>query len=140
MYCKCRPESFCPIVGYQELNTPAVGNKMIAPTFVSVSSETSCTLADIKVTGYPALTYNTKTKKWQGGCQGGKFAVQILTSSGTCEAEYFWIDNGTLTPGWYADDVGTAIGGGASSVSIPAGMGLWTQGSGYVLNIPAPEL
>ena len=106
---------------------------------VGNSSPVDLTLADLTVTGYTAPSQNAKGN-WINGCAGGKFVVTKLTTSGTSDGDYFWIDNGTLTAGWYASATGTAIEGGASTVSIPAGQGLWVQGSGYTLNIPAPEL
>ena len=115
-------------------NTVAVGK-----VAVGNSSPVDLTLADLTVTGYTAPEKNSKGK-WTGGCVGGEFVATKLTTSGTADANYYWIDNGTVGPGWFADSDGGAIVGGAISVTIPAGQGLWTQGSGYTLNIPAPEL
>ena len=105
-------------------------------------------LSDLIVEGYGAsATYNPTKKKWEGGCTGGKFILEKLTPNGTHEVSYYWIDfgkakdaEGKIGPGWFADDVGTPIDGGADSVKIPAGQGYWTYGSGYKLVIPAPEL
>jgi hypothetical protein len=127
------------VVGYQELETVSVGKVMVAPTFLNANQSDKCFLSDLKVTGYTAPSKNSKGA-WTGGCAGGEFMIEKLTTSGTRDAAYYWIDNGTLTAGWYSTAEGDAIEGGASKVSIPAGIGLWTQGSGYILNIPAPEL
>ena len=123
------------------VNTLDVAYPTVAVGKVAIgnSSPVELTLADLTVTGYDAPTLNSKGK-WQGGCGAGKFMVTKLTTSGTADANYYWIDNGTIGPGWFVDGNGTAIEGGAVTVKIPAGLGLWTQGSGYTLNIPAPEL
>jgi hypothetical protein len=106
---------------------------------VGNSSPVDLTLADLTVTGYEAPYKNSKGK-WVGGCQAGKFIVEKLTTTGTRDVAYYWIDNGTIGPGWFATSAGDSIEGGAEKVSIPAGQGLWTAGSGYTLVIPAPEL
>jgi hypothetical protein len=91
------------------------------------------------VAGYTAPYKNSKGK-WVGGCQGGEFIESKLTTAGTEDVSYYWIENGTIGPGWFADKNGTAINNGADNVIITAGQGLWTAGSGYTLVIPAPEL
>lgn len=106
---------------------------MIAPTFLGVNSETGCTLADLSVTGYDAPTWNDDEEEYEGGCSGGEFILSLLTSSGTYQARYYWIDDGDTTPGWYASMGGTAIFGGASSVALPAGQGVWVLGRGMKL-------
>ena len=123
------------------VNTLDVAFPTVAVGKVAVgnSSPVDLTLADLTVTGYTAPEKNAKGK-WTGGCGGGEFMVTKLTTSGTADANYYWIDNGTVGPGWFATAEAGAIEGGAISVKIPAGLGLWTQGSGYTLNIPAPEL
>ena len=94
------------------------------------------TLADLTVTGYDAPVYDENRDRWSGGT-AGKFYLQFLTSAGKMEIGYKWYDNGTKT-GWY-DSKGTAKVD-ASQVSIQAGKGLWCQGNGLTLVIPAPEL
>ena len=126
-------------MGYQELNTDATGKKMVVPTFLNVGESNKVSLADLKVSGYTAPSKNAKGK-WVNGCQGGEFIASKLTTAGTEDVSYYWIDNGTIGPGWFASSSGTAIEGGANNVTIPAGQGLWTFGSGYKLIIPAPEL
>ena len=96
------------------------------------------TLGKLVVTGYDAPEWNEEDEEYTGGCNG-TFVVQFLTSSGTVEASYRWYDNGEVAPGWYNNN-GSAISGGATSVDIPAGQGLWVQGRGMTLPIPAPEL
>ena len=96
------------------------------------------TLGKLVVTGYDAPEWNEEDEEYTGGCNG-TFVVQFLTSSGTVEASYRWYDNGEVAPGWYNNN-GSAISGGATSVDIPAGQGLWVQGRGMTLTIPAPEL
>ena len=119
-------------MGYAQNTANASGNTMMAPTFLSVGSETGCTLADLTVTGYdPAVEVDED--EWEGGCAGGEFILSLLTSSGTYEARYYWIDDGDVTPGWYANAGGKAITGGASSVAIPAGQGVWVLGRGMKL-------
>ena len=127
------------VVGYQELNTDATGKKMVVPTFLNVGESNKVSLADLKVTGYTAPSKNSKGK-WVNGCQANEFVASKLTNAGTAEVSYHWLDTGTIGPGWFADEAGIAIEGGANGVTIPAGQGLWTAGSGYKLVIPAPEL
>ena len=128
-------------MGYQELGTESVGNKMVVPTFLNVSESNKVSLSDLKVTGYTAPTWDSKSKKYIGGCVGGKFLMNKVDESGLAipGCKYYWIDNGTVGPGWFADTIGTAIEEGADSVKIPAGLGLWTFGSGYRVTFPAAE-
>ena len=129
-----RPSRFQFIVGYLGNTANASGNTMMAPTFLSVNSETGCTLADLAVTGYDApKLIDEEEGEWDGGCAGGDFVLNFLTSSGTLEARYYWIDDGDSAAGWYASSMGAAISGGASSIAIPAGQGVWIHGSGMTL-------
>ena len=96
------------------------------------------TLGKLTVSGYDAPVWNEEDEEWVDGCDG-TFVVQFLTTSGTVAAKYAWYDNGELAKGWYNAN-GSAIPGGASTVSIPAGQGMWIQGRGMTLTIPAPEL
>lgn len=113
---------------------------MMAPTFLTVGSATGCTLADLTVTGYDAPTWNDEDEEYEGGCAGGDFVLNFLNANGSYAARYYWIDDGDNAPGWYASAMGAAISGGAASVSLPAGKGVWVLGNGLTLNIPAPEL
>ena len=69
-----------------------------------------------------------------------------LNANGVAEETYYWIHFGKkgnpdpIGPGWFADDVGTPIEGGADKVKVPAGQAYWTSGSGCKLIIPAPDL
>jgi hypothetical protein len=123
------------VVGYQELDTVASGKKMVVPTFVNVNEGGQWSLADLKVAGYEAPYKNAKGK-WVGGCQTGEFFVEKLTTAGTRDVAYYWLDNGTIGPGWFADEAGTVIEGGAEKVKFDAGTGLWTAGNAYKL-VPA---
>ena len=96
-------------------------------------------LSDLTVTGYTAPYKNNKGK-WVEGCQANKFILSRLTVFGTEDVSYHWLDTGTIGPGWFASSSGDAIEGGANNVTIPAGQGFWTAGSGFKLVIPAPEL
>ena len=98
------------------------------------------TLAKLTVTGYDPAEWNEDDEEFEGGCAGGDFILNFLTSSGTLDARYYWIDDGETGPGWYATALGGAIAGGATSVNFPAGQGVWVLGRGMYLNIPAPEL
>lgn len=95
---------------------------MIAPTFLKVGDAKQYSLAELKVTGYTPADQD-------GGCYGGDIIIHQLNASGYYEdAMYYWIDDGYTAgakAGWYADLDGTPIPGGAESVSIPAGKGLW---------------
>ena len=133
-------------MGYQEIGTASSGNVLVSPTFLNVGESNKVTLADIKVTGYtpPEWKKQGKAEMNVGGCRGA-FAIQTLTTSGTKDQAYYWLDYTTsattkVGPGWFADANATPISGGADSVVLDAGKGLWVQGSGYNLIIPAPEL
>ena len=96
------------------------------------------TLGRLTVSGYSAPEWNEEDEEYTGGCDG-TFVIQFLTTSGTVAAKYAWYDNGEVTPGWYNSN-GSAISGGATTVAISAGKGMWITGRGMTLNIPAPEL
>ena len=113
---------------------------MAASSFATVSvGNGSCSLADLSVTGYDAPVWDDDEEDYVGGCPGS-FVLQFLTSSGTTESTYYWVDNGEVGPGWFSSKGGAAIDGGTSTVALPAGKGMWIQGRGMTLNIPAPEL
>ena len=122
-------------MGYQELNTDATGKKMVVPTFLNVGESDQWSLADLKVTGYTAPSKNSKGK-WVNGCRANQFIVSKLTTAGTSEVSYHWLETGEIGPGWFADETGAAIPGGAESVKFDAGTGFWTFGSDYKL-VPA---
>ena len=95
------------------------------------------------VTGYSPSYYDDDEEDYLGGVKGGAFVLNFLGATGLAEKRYYWIEQEAksgITAGWYADENGGAIEGGASSVSVPAGQGLWVRGGGLTLNIPAPEL
>ena len=131
-----------PIVGYLGNDMNASGATMAAGSFAAVSAvDGSYTLADLTVTGYDAPVYDEEEEELiSGGVIGGQFLLRFLNSSGIAEARYYWIDDGEHAAGWYSSVGGDPISGGAASVSIPAGKGMWIAGSGLTLNIPAPEL
>lgn len=118
-------------MGYQNLETENSGKVMLAPTFINVSGEVR-TLADLTVTGYDAAV-EVDEDEWEGGCTGGQFFLSFLTTSGSDNGTYYWIDNGERAAGWYASMSGKAIPGGAESIEIPVGQALWTRGGGYKL-------
>ena len=117
-----------PIVGYQQNTANATRNTMMAPTFLSVTSTTGCKLSDLTVTGYDPYD----PEEGEGGCSGVDFVLQFLNANGSVAARYYWLDE-EVGPGWFADMNGTEISGGASSVSIPAGVAAWVIGSGKTL-------
>ena len=132
--------------GYKLVSAGSVSEEDLAFTTsaagnVAVGNGTpvDLTLARLYVDGYTAAK-EVDEDEWEGGCTAGQFVVRILTSTGAPSATYYWIDNGEVGPGWFINGRGTAIDGGAASVSIPAGQGLWVIGTGYTLNVPAPEL
>jgi hypothetical protein len=125
------------VVGFQENTANASGNTMMAPTFLTVGSETGCTLADLSVTGYTAPEWDDEEEEYTGGCPGGRFILNFLNSDGSNAARYYWIDNGETGPGWFFKADGTEISGGAASVPVPAGQGLWVLGRGMNLVIPS---
>lgn len=105
---------------------------MMAPTFIAVTAEKSCTLADLSVTGYDAPVYDPDMEETEGGCLGD-FVVQFLNGNGTTKMAYYWVDDDNGHKGWYASASGAAIDGGAASVTINAGDSLWTIGRGMTL-------
>ena len=132
--------------GYKLTSAGAVSTEdIVFPTrssgFNAIGNATpiDLTLAKLTVSGYSAPVWDEDEEDYVGGCPGS-FVVQFLTSSGTTESTYYWVDNGEVAPGWYVSRSGAAIEGGAATVEIPAGKGLWIQGRGYTLRIPAPEL
>ena len=128
------------VVGYQGQEANASGNTMMAPTFLSVNSATGCKLSDLTVTGYDAPEWIEEDEYYEGGCGAGDFVLQFLNANGSVAARYYWIDDGDVAPGWYANAGGKAITGGATSVPLSAGQGVWVLGRGMYLNFPAPEL
>ena len=95
-------------------------------------------LSDLTVDGYD-LPEKDDRGRWSKGTAGA-FDLQILNSRGETEVDYTWWDNGKKAKGWY-DGQGNAIPGGAESVEIPAGKGLWCAGDGKLkIRFPAPEL
>ena len=121
------------VVGYQGNTANATRNTMMAPTFLSVNSETGCTLADLTVTGYDAPVWDEEEGEYVDGCSGGDFILRFLNNDGSVAGAYYWIDDGETTPGWYANAGGKAITGGASGVEIPAGVAAWVNGKGMTL-------
>ena len=114
----------------------AGGQTMSAPTFLRVSSETGCTLADLSVTDYKAEYYDEGAEDNVGGVAPNAFVLMFLSSTGTASARYYWIDaplSKGISAGWYADAKGTAIEGSLSDITIEAGQALWVYGSGYKL-------
>ena len=101
-------------------------------------------LNDLSVTGYtpPQWKKSGPIYKNVGGC-AGDFKMATLTTQGIEDKAYYWFDICTSATekkvGWFAGD-GTELPGGSSAVKIPAGQGLWVQGAGNTLIIPAPEL
>ena len=118
------------VVGYQGLGTDSEGgNMMLAPTFLKVSESNTVTLADLKVSGYEPPAWekrgSDKKEKNYGGCIVNKFVAAKLTTAGTEEKSYTWLDyfkSGVrVGPGWFADGNATPIDGGAESVELDAG-------------------
>lgn len=133
--------------GYSLVSSGQVGTADIVFTTTSSGAvalgngtPVDLTLNKLYVTGYKTPVYDPEMDETDGGCLGGHFVVQFLTTSGATSASYYWIDDDNGHNGWYGSMGGSAIEDGASSVSIPAGQGLWVAGRGYSLRIPAPEL
>ena len=127
-------------MGYQELATEASGFKMVTPTFLKVSESNKVSLAELKVTGYTPPKWEKVGKAYMNvdGCTGLMFMMQTLTTSGSMDKQYVWLDymtsaTGRVGPGWFADANATPIEGGEGSVQIDAGGSLWISGSGLQL-------
>ena len=98
---------------------------MISPTFLGVTDETGCTLADLKVTGYT------------GGTTRGDFLIKLLGPTGVAEVQAYWVETSTVTAGWYANKLGTkALDQDPASIKVAAGRGLWCYGKGLTLVVP----
>ena len=122
-------------MGYAQQTANATRNTMMAPNFLNVNSATGCKLSDLTVTGYEPPVWMEEDEYFEGGCQGNDFILQFLNNDGSIAAKYYWLDNGELTPGWYATMGGGAIEGGADKVVIPAGTAAWTIGTGKKLQV-----
>ena len=107
----------------------------MTPNFLNVNSATGCKLSDLSVTGYDAPVWNEEDECYDNGCQGADFVLQFLNNNGSIADKYYWLDNGEMPAGWYADMDGGAIEGGASSVNIPAGTAAWVIGTGKKLQV-----
>ena len=122
------------VVGYKS-DTSAAGTDavMMTGSFGSVGSAVAgFTLADLRVTGYSAATYDPDWEEWEGGCGVGQFAIQELDGNGRTVATYYWVDNGALAAGWYSDLVGTPVAD-PSKVTFNPSNGLWVFGKGLQL-------
>ncbi len=106
---------------------------MMAPTFLSVNSETGCKLSDLTVTGYDAPEWIEEDEYYEGGCGAGDFVLQFLNANGSVASRYYWIDDGDTAAGWYSTIAAAPISGGAASVNIPAGTAAWVIGTGKTL-------
>ena len=125
-----------------EYKTDPVGNVAIG-NCMPISTK----LSDLTVTGYTPPEWKKSGKVFVnvGGCTGSAFVMQTLTTSGLKDQAYYWLDYTTsattkVGPGWFANPDGTPIEGGADKIILDPGKGLWVQGSGYNLIVPAPEL
>ena len=123
------------IVGYANIDTETgTSAGMRTAAFANIGlTGAKYTLADLSVTGYDAPEWDDDDEGYIKGCPGS-FQVQTLDGSGFTVDTYYWVDNGEVTPGWYASQNGkTAIPGGASSVELNPGESLWTFGKGMKL-------
>lgn len=109
------------------VKTASSGNMGIGNT-----TPVDVTLADLVVSGYDPYDEDAD----EGGTSG-EFRIQFLNGSGQTTATYAWYDDDTLPAGWYTRN-GGAIDGGAESVKIKAGEGVWATGKGLTLTIPSP--
>ena len=118
------------VVGYQEQTMNASGATMAAATFMNVTAaDGSFKLSDLKVTGYDAPVYDEdEGELLSGGVIKGAFSLQILNASGATEANYYWVDNGEIGPGWF--DMSNKS---CNSVALASGQGMWIMGNGLTL-------
>lgn len=127
------------VVGAGQVNTEEVRYPTIRAGHIALGNGTpvNLTLDDLSVTDYEAEC-----------CYGGDIIIHQLNPSGYYEsAMYYWIDDGDVAAGWYASLGGDPIEGGPTSVSIPAGKGLWVLQGGdtdpnykYRIVIPGVDL
>ena len=134
-----------PLVSAGEVSEfdTAFRTKTVGLCAIGNNTPVNLTLNKLFVTGYTESHYDEGEEDYIGGVKGGDFVLRFLDGSGRSETTYYWIEQQAgkgIAAGWYADANGTAIDGGASSISVPAGKGMWITGNGLYLNIPAPEL
>ena len=125
-----------------EIDT-AYQTKTVGLCAIGNNTPVDLTLNKLFVSGYTPSYYDENEEDYIGGVKGGDFVLRFLDPSGRSESTYYWIEQEAgkgIVAGWYADANGTAIDGGASSIPVPAGKGMWISGKGLYLNIPAPEL
>ena len=85
-------------------------------------------LSDITVSGYDPYDEDTD----EGGTSG-QFMIQFLNAQGKMTATYQWFDD-DVTTGWKSGGVVVD----PTTVTIPAGTGVWVKGAGLTLTIPTP--
>ena len=127
---------------------------MAAPTFIGVAAAdgTFC-MNDLKVTPKAGTTAPKigKTGQSSGGITAGNFVVKFLKNDGTAEEQFTWVwyaegtqDDYVTKTKWQIMDSETKKWRDCTvdelKFNVPAGKGMWVQGKGHTLNIPAPEL
>ena len=125
---------------------------MMAPSFENVSTAAKLTLADLKAGGYK-IFFDEEAGEWAGGVYEGQFQLKVLNNDGSTAALYNWLDyyegddpqepETVMDPGWYLKEGKNYVKmtkEQMDAVSIPAGQGFWTLGTGFKLVVPGPEL
>ena len=143
-----------PDYGYKVVGSGAVNTEEVryttdkgGHTAIGNGTPVDLTLADLSITDYPPVI-EVAEEEYEGGVGGGQIIVRTLTAGGIYGSDqYYWIDDGETGPGWFKNAVGSPITGGAKSVNIDAGKGLWVYRSSgtdskykYQLVIPGVDL
>ena len=108
-------------------------------TAVGNATPIDLTLGKLAVVGYADPVWDEDNEEVTDGTgvAGGDFVVVVLNYQGSADARYYYIDDGNGHKGWYLKASGAEAAD--ATTSIPAGQGLWVQGKGKSLYIPAPE-
>ena len=121
--------------GLSMTSAGAVSDADIVKTFAATgfdavgnTTPVDVTLADLAVTGY--APYDEEEDE---GGTSGQFMIQFLDASGKTTAKYQWFDD-DVTTGWKSS--GSVVD--PTTVTIPAGTGVWVNGAGLTLTIPTP--
>lgn len=91
---------------------------------VGNSTPVDLTLNQLYVSGYTTQKWSDVDEDYAGGVTGGNFVLNFLGAERRTEKAHHWIEQEAekgIAAGWYADENGTAIEGGAASVSVPSG-------------------
>ena len=134
------------VVGYMEQGTLGSGNKMITPSFESVSSMKTFKLSDLKGTETEDAGGDLSLTVLTPGGSGAKFTQEDADANPALqkyvgrEKKFYWYAGGwrELKAGWYDSD-GEEVWD-AENIIVNPGDGFWTLGYTEAFVFPAPKL